>query len=186
MTTATPTATSIPTGKWSTDPIHSSVGFETTHMVVSKFRGSFSDFDVTLDTTGEKPRLSGNVRVASVETRLEDLTQHLQTADFFDAANYPEISFSSDAVEIDENGRVTAEGELTMRGVTKPVTVTGEYRYVPQTLAGVPAIGLDLEAVVNRHDYGISWNAPLPGGGFALADDVKLTTLIELVPAEEN
>lgn len=180
------TASKVATGKWVVDPIHSSVGFETTHLVVSKFRGSFKDFDVNLTSSDEGVYLEGAVRVNSVETRVEDLTQHLQTADFFDAENHPEISIKSNSVEVDDNGNVRIEADLTIRGTTKPVVITGTYAYVDAGLAGNPVIGLDLETVINRHDFGVSWNAPLPSGGLALADDVKLTAEIELVPVSEE
>lgn len=180
------TATKVETGKWTVDPVHSNVGFETTHMVVSKFRGSFGDLDVTLDAERETPRLAGSVRVSSVETRLDDISEHLQGPDFFDAANHPEITFGGDIVDVDGDGNVRVEGELTMRGVTKPVVLTGTYRYIEAGLAGTPVIGLGLETTVNRHDYGISWNAPLPSGGLTLADDVKLRADLELGPVADE
>jgi len=180
------TASKVAAGKWVVDPVHSSVGFETTHMIVSKFRGSFKDFDVNLNSSDEGASIEGAVRVNSVETRLEDLTQHLQTADFFDAENHPEITVKSNSIEVDDNNNVRIEADLTIRGITKPVVVTGTYAYVEAGLAGHPVIGLDLETTINRHDFGVSWNAPLPSGGFVLADDVKLTAELELVPASEE
>ena len=171
----------IPAATWQVDPVHSTVGFGIKHMV-STFKGRFDDYDVSLVTAdGKDPRLTGLVRVASVKTKVPDLTGHLQSADFFDAENNPELRFESREFRVDGDEVVVA-GDLTLRGVTKPVEGRGTFSFVEADMGGGERIGLELEAVVNRHDYGISWNADLPKGGKALADDVAINIHVELTP----
>ena len=172
-------ATAVPTGTWTVDPVHSSIGFEVEHMV-STFRGRFEDYDVQL----ADGRLEDNVRVKSVRVHDENLEAHLQSPDFFDAALHPELRFTSRELTIDEDGSLTLEGDLTIKGETKPVTATGRYVYVEADMAGGERIGLRLETTVDRREFDLNWNAPLPKGGFALGNDVTLVVALELVKAE--
>ena len=182
--TAITTAAAIPAGtRWTADPVHSSVGFAVKHMVVSTFRGRFEDYDATL-TAGDDGalRLDGRVRAASIVVKDENLAAHLRATDFFDTDRHPEIAFSSTLVR-DENGQLAVEGELTVKGNTHPIRATGTITEPVETLGGVVKAGLELEAVVDRTAYGLNWNAPLPKGGFALANDVKLQVSLELLEA---
>jgi polyisoprenoid-binding protein YceI len=172
-------ATAVPTGTWTVDKVHSSIGFEVEHMV-STFRGRFEDYDVQL-TDG---RLEGVVAVPSVRVYDENLEAHLQSPDFFDAALHPQLRFDSRELAIDEDGKVTLEGDLTIKGTTKPVTATGRYVHVEADMGGGERIGLRLETTVDRREFGLDWNAPLPKGGFALGNDVTLVVALELVKAE--
>lgn len=184
MSTATETqSTAIPTGTFKLDPIHSRVGFEVKHMI-STFRGAFGQYDASLDNTNGAARLAGSAEVASVDVKDENLAGHLQSPDFFDAANNPRIEFSSDRIEVADDGDVTLDGELTIRGVTKPIRASGRLEHVEADMGGGERIGLELETTVDRREYGIEWNAALPKGGFALGNDVKLVVNLELVPAE--
>jgi polyisoprenoid-binding protein YceI len=165
----------IPTGTWHSDPVHSSAGFAIKH-VVGTFRGTFDDFSATL----EDGHLRGAAQVASVHVSEENLYGHLQSPEFFDAERHPEIIF--DSKKIDREGeRLTIEGELTVRGVTKPVTAHGEISGPAPGPDGKDRIGIDLETTINRHDYGIDWQMDLPGGGKTLGDDVTLTVHVELI-----
>ena len=178
------TITAVPAATWGVDPIHSSVGFAVKHLGVSTFRGGFADYSVTLDTTGETPSLRGVVQVESVETRLADLKGHLLSAEFFDIENTPQLTFTSVAFDVADDGTATVEGDLTIKGHTERVTATGTYDYVEADMGGGQRIGLELEAIVDRTKFGLNWNAPLPKGGFALANDVKLLVHLELVPSQ--
>jgi polyisoprenoid-binding protein YceI len=166
----------VPTGTWTVDPVHSSVDFKIRHIGLSNFKGRFDDFSATL-TDGH---LDGSARVESVITKVPDLHGHLQSPDFFDAERHPEITFSADAIEVD-GGVAVVNGELTIKGVTKPIEARGSITEPGLNGGGADAIGLELEAKVNRHDFGVSWNADLPNGKKALGDEVTLTVELELV-----
>jgi polyisoprenoid-binding protein YceI len=171
----------IPAGTWQADPVHSSVGFGVKHMV-STFKGTFDDYEVALVTAdGEDPRLTGVVKVASVKTKVPDLTGHLQSPDFFDAESNPELRFESREFRVDGDDVVVA-GDLTLRGVTKPVEGRGKLSFVEADMAGGQRVGLELETVVDRTAFGINWNADLPKGGKALSDDVAINIHVELTP----
>jgi polyisoprenoid-binding protein YceI len=170
--------TIIPTGTWNLDPVHSSIGFAIRYSGVGTFRGTFEDFDAKL----VDGRLEGTVEVASVKVDDETLSGHLQTPDFFDAEQHPELRFVSKTVERDGD-RVSIQGDLTLRGVTHAVEITGTVTGPLENAYGQQRIGFDLETTVDRHDYGINWNMELPGGGQALGDDVVITANLALVQA---
>jgi polyisoprenoid-binding protein YceI len=174
MTTAQAEST-IPTGTWQSDPVHSSVGFAVKH-VVGTFRGSFSDFAATLIDG----RLSGLAKAESVQVSEENLYAHLLSPEFFDAEQHPEIMFESKEISSDGD-KLTVEGELTVKGITKPVTARGEIAGPAPGPADTERLGIDLETIVDRHDFGLDWQMDLPGGGKTLGDDVTLTVHIELI-----
>src|SRR4051794_33201330 len=168
---------------WTADPVHSTVGFAVKHMVVSTFRGRFEDFDATLTTDADGAlHLSGRVRAGSIVVKDEDLAAHLAGPDFFDTAGHPEISFESTLVRA-EDGELVVDGELSIKGHTRPLRARGRLTEPHETLGGLVKVGLSLEATVDRTEYGLNWNAPLPKGGFALANDVTLQADLELVEA---
>jgi len=169
-----------PAGTWSADPVHSNVSFEVGYAGVNTFRGGFREFSATLDGS----TLAGTATVASVDVKDEQLNGHLQTPDFFDAQRFPEITFT--ATELSREGTtVRGAGELTLKGVTKPITLEGTVAEAPATDPfGRERLGLRLEATVDRNDYGVSWNAPNQSGGNYLADDVKLIAELALVRQE--
>jgi polyisoprenoid-binding protein YceI len=173
--------TAVPTGTWVTDPVHSSLGFAVKHMVVATFRGSMTDFEATL-TAGEdgRARLVGVGRVASVVLQDENLSAHVQSPDFFDAERYPEVRYESSDISI-EDGRLVARGQITLKGVTKPLELRGELVGPIEDPYGNTKIGVTLEGTVDRTEFGLNWNAPLPaGGGFVVGNDVRLTAELEL------
>ena len=179
------TPTAIPAGTYRLDPVHSSAGFAFKHMVVATFRGRFDDFDATLtaDEAGHTS-LSGVVHVGSIEVKDENLKAHLGSPEFFDVKRYPEIRFEASEIEIGQGGELAVAGELTIKGQTHGVELTGSISGPALTFGDVTKIGLTLETVIDRTAYGLSWNAPLPKGGVALADDVKLTVELELAREE--
>jgi polyisoprenoid-binding protein YceI len=167
---------SIPTGTWKSDATHSSVEFAVRHNALTPFRGGFRDFVATL-TDG---RLVGTAKVESITTEDENLTGHLLSPEFFDAERYPEIRFESDRIEV-EGSRVTAAGELTLKGVTKPIELHGELAGPISDAYGGTRLGLELETTVDRTEFGLTWNAPLPSGENLLANEVKLTAHVQFV-----
>jgi polyisoprenoid-binding protein YceI len=167
--------TTVPTGTWKADPIHSSLGFAVRHMGVTPFRGGFADFQAAL----VDGRLSGTARVESISTEDETLTGHLFSPDFFDAERHPELRF--DSTEIHREGDdVTITGELTLKGTTGPVELHGTIAGPITDPYGGSRVGLTLSGTIDRTQFGIDWNNELPSGGNILGDDVKLTAELEL------
>jgi polyisoprenoid-binding protein YceI len=173
--------TAVPAGTWTLDPVHSGIGFAITHSTVMTFKGEFADFDASL----VDGRLAGKARVDSVQVDDPNLVGHLQTPDFFDAERHPELRFESSSIEV-AGDRVTATGELTIKGTTRPIELTGTYAGPVTDGYGNQRLGLDLETALDRHDFGVSWNADLPGGGAMLADEVVVTANLALIQAGEQ
>jgi polyisoprenoid-binding protein YceI len=158
--------------------VHSTFGFRLRHNGVSTFRGEFERVDATL----QDGLLEGTAQVESVKTALPQLKEHLLGPDFFNAAETPSITFRSTDIRLSDDGTVEIDGDLTLRGVTKPVTAKGTFA-AGIGLRGTEVVGLDLEATIDRRDYGLNWQAPLPRGGDALAWDVTLQVQLELTVA---
>jgi polyisoprenoid-binding protein YceI len=167
--------TTVPTGTWQHDPVHSSIGFAVKHNTVMTFNGQFGEWEAKL----EDGRLTGSASVSSVRVEDENLAGHLQTPDFFDAEQFPQLRFESSSIERDGE-RVSIAGDLTIKGTTQPVELTGTISGPVTDGYGNERIGLDLETTINRHDFGVSWNADLPGGGTILADDVTVQARLAL------
>jgi polyisoprenoid-binding protein YceI len=172
--------TTIPatlTGTYTIDPTHSRIGFVARHAMVTKVRGSFNDFEGSGYFDAEdatNSRLALTIQAASIDTRNPDRDGHLRSNDFFDMENHPEITFSSTAVEqVDtENYRVT--GDLTIKGVTKPVIVDFEYTGTAIDPYGNTRIGFEGKTTVHRKDWGVNWNAALEAGGVLVSEKVTL------------
>jgi polyisoprenoid-binding protein YceI len=177
-------STPIPAGStWAVDAVHSTVGFAVKHMVVATFRGQFDRYDATLTAAEDGTlRLEGSVAAGSIAVKDENLAAHLSAPDFFDTERFPEITFNSTLVRTDNN-ELIVDGELTIKGTTRPIVARGTITEPAVTFGDVEKIGIELEAIVDRTEYGLSWNAPLPKGGFALANDVKLIVNLELARA---
>jgi polyisoprenoid-binding protein YceI len=182
-TTLTEARTAIPTGTWRSDPVHSSVGFSVRYALVGTFRGSFGDFSVALETEDGEPRLAGTVKVASVRVPDENLTGHLLSPDFFDAERHPELRFDSTRVRT-EGDELVVDGELTIKGVTRPVEARGAIAGPVEHFAGGERLGVELSTVVDRTEFGLDWNAPMPRGGVAVQNDVTLHVDLQLVREE--
>jgi polyisoprenoid-binding protein YceI len=173
------TESTIPTGVWKSDPIHSSAGFTIKHMV-GTFRGSFGQFEAELSDRSGEPHLAGRVPVESVGVDEESLYSHLLSPEFFDSERNPEIKFDSSRI-VREGEQIVIDGELTVKGVTKPIEARGRITGPVEDPQGNERIGLDLETKVNRHAYGLDWQMELPDGGNLLGDEVTLTVHLELV-----
>jgi polyisoprenoid-binding protein YceI len=183
MTTLTQTpAVAVPAGIWNVDPVHSSIGFEVKHFGISTFRGRFTGYEGTIETgEGTIERVEGKVDVASVDVRDEQLAAHLQSEDFFDAANHPSIAFASTGVRRLEDGRFELDGDLTIRGVTKPVTLTVEADGAGEDPYGGQRLSLAGSGEVNRFDYGIPFAAKTPNGALVAGEKVRLVLSVEAV-----
>lgn len=172
------TKTFAPAGTWAADPVHSNVSFEVAYAGVNNFRGSFTDFTASL--VGDS--LEGTAKVASVDVRDEQLNGHLQSPDFFDAERYPELRFVAEDVDLGSE-TVGAAGEITIKGVTKPVEVTGTLSEPIEDAWGNERLGLQLTATVDRTEFGLNWNMPLPTGDEALSNTVTVLAELQLVKA---
>jgi polyisoprenoid-binding protein YceI len=182
MSITAETRTALPVGTWNLDPVHSQVGFSVGYLV-GTFRGSFSPVVASLEIEEHgAAHLHGTANVADVKLQDANLIGHLQSPDFFDAERYPTLSFDADTIRR-TGDKVEVEGELTMRGVTNPITLTGTLTDPIEDAHGNQRIGLTLEAEVDRTQYGINWNTPLPTGKKALADEVALSAELYLVKA---
>jgi polyisoprenoid-binding protein YceI len=175
------TETRAVTGTWSLDTVHSIVGFEVSYMA-GTFKGRFHDVTATLAVTDEGATLEGAASVPSVDVQNPDLSAHLLSPDFFDAERFPELRFRAEDIGLDGD-ELTASGEITIKGVTKPVTVTGTVTPPIADPWGNQRIGVTVAAEVDRTDFGLNWNNPLPSGDLALANDVTITAELQFVQA---
>jgi polyisoprenoid-binding protein YceI len=173
------TITSIPAGTYNVDPAHSNVGFEVKHMGIATVRGAFKSFAGTI-TDG---KLEGSVEVASVDTGTPDRDGHLQAPEMFDAAQFPQITFKSNAIEPSGDGDIKVAGEITIKGVTKPIELTGTLSENGQDPWGNERIGFEVETVIDRTDFGVSFNQVLPNGSNLVANDVKIVVSVSAVKA---
>ena len=182
MSTATaPVEVSIPAGTWTVDPIHSSIGFEVKHFGISTFRGRFSGYEGTIETADDSPqRVEGTVQVDSVDVKDPQLAEHLQSEDFFDAANHPSIAFASTGVRRVEEG-YELDGDLTIRGETRPVTLAVEVDGYGDDPYGGRRLSLAGRGEIDRFDYGIPFNAKTANGAFVAGEKVRLVLTVEAV-----
>jgi polyisoprenoid-binding protein YceI len=174
-------ATEIPAGTWAIDPVWSALEFEVKKLGLLTVKGRIPGFSGTI-VGGEQPRLEGSVDATSITTFDETRDGHLQSPDFFDTERFPELRFVSTAFE-DRGDDLVVQGELTIKGVTKPIELRGRYVGSAADAYGDDRIGLELAGTVNRTDFGLTWNAPLPGGGFLLPDEVTLKATFAAVRA---
>ena len=167
MSTISPSKTT-PAGIWNADPVHSHLSFEVAYAGTNTFRGGFHEYGATL----KDGVLEGSAKVGSVDVKDEQLNGHLLTPDFFDAERFPEITFRTSDLE---------HGELTIKGVTRPVEISATVSEPNVDPFGRERVGIALEATVDRNQFGVSWNAPNQGGGNYLGDDVTIKADLALV-----
>jgi polyisoprenoid-binding protein YceI len=182
MTSITDTHPTYVAGTWELDPTHSEVTFSVKHLAISKVRGSFERFTATIVTAEDptKSTVEASIEVASVNTNQKDRDNHLRTNDFFKADEFPTITFVSTTVNRDSDD-ITVVGELSLRGVTKSVTLTGEFGGIVVDGYGQSKAGFSASTKINRHDFGVSWNAALEAGGFTLGDDVTINFELQFI-----
>jgi polyisoprenoid-binding protein YceI len=177
MSTATETQAA---GVWSVDKVHSTVRYEIEHNGAATFRGNFSDVDAELVYGEDGVKITGSVNLDSVDLQDEQQKGHVLSPDFFDAERYPTIDFESTDIQLDNN-EVAVTGDLTVKGVSKPVTIKGTIGAPGPNLGGTETIAVSLATTINRQDYGVSWNTELPNGSKVLGDNVYVSVELELV-----
>jgi polyisoprenoid-binding protein YceI len=181
MPTITPDA--VQTGAYTVDGAHSNVGFEIRHMAIATVRGRFSKFEGTVESDNGTLKLSGSVDVSSVDTNEAQRDGHLQSPDFFDVAQYPQITFVSTGAHPSGDGQIKLTGDITIKGVTKPIELTGEIGENGQDPWGNERIGFELEGKIDRREFGLKWNQTLPNGNLGLAHEVKLVISVSAIKA---
>jgi polyisoprenoid-binding protein YceI len=175
--TSTINETTVPAGTWNADRVHSSLTFEVPY-AVNTFSGEVRDFDVTL----EDGKLAGAGKIATLSVKDENLEAHLQSPEFFDAEKHPELRFESTAFRRDGD-EVVVDGQITIKGETRPIEARGTTVGPLEDPMGNTKLGLALMTVVNRTDFGLNWQAPMPKGGVALGEDVTLNVDLEFFKA---
>jgi polyisoprenoid-binding protein YceI len=174
MSTSTITTTSIPAGTYTIDPSHSSIEFTVKHMGLATVRGQFTEFEGSIESDGERASVTGTVQASSVTTHNQQRDEHLVTNDFFGVEDNPQISFQADSIELDEDGSVRIPGQITIKGVTRDIELTGDYAGGGMDPWGNERVGLDVSAKIDRRDFGLEWNQPLAGGGLLVSNNVTV------------
>jgi polyisoprenoid-binding protein YceI len=176
--------TGLPTGTWKVDPVHSSVEFQVKHLGIATVKGHFNEFEGTLEIAPDGAVAYGTVQTASVDTREPQRDEHLRSADFFEAATYPTIDFRSTAIRTAGEDEVEIDGELTIHGVTRPITLRAELEGTETDPQGNDRVGLSASAQINRSDYEMKFNAALGSGNVVVSDKVKILVDISAVKTD--
>ena len=190
MTTIThpSAAPRLGTAVWNIDPTHTHAEFGVRHLMISTVKGHFSDITgsvVVEDGDLTTAQIDVTIGVASIDTRVGQRDQHLRSPDFFDAESFPTITFKSTAVERDKEEHYRVAGDLTIRGVTRPVTLDVHGLGSVRDPWGNEKAGYTATARINRKDFGLNWNQALETGGFVVGDEVKIDLEVELVRAAD-
>jgi len=175
--------------RWNVDAVHSGVGFVVRHMVISRVRGRFTDWSGSIRMDEADPGASSvevTIRSASIDTHEPQRDGHLRSADFFNAEVYPALTFKSSSVEVVDDTHAKLHGELTIRDVTKPVTLEVEYYGSGKTPYGKTVAGFNAQARINRKDWGLTWNVALESGGWLVSDQIAISIELELVAEAET
>jgi polyisoprenoid-binding protein YceI len=175
MSTITDTSTTaIPQGTWTIDPSHSSVEFTVKHMGLATVRGQFTQFEGVIESDGEQASVAGSVDASSVTTHNQQRDEHLASSDFFGVEAHPQITFKADSVKLAGDGSISIPGEITLKGVTKQIELTGDYAGAGTDPWGNERVGLEVSTKIDRRDFGLDWNQPLSGGGLLVSNGVTL------------
>ena len=174
----------LPAGTYTIDASHSRVGFSARHAMVTKVRGSFNDYTGSAVVADGAATISIVINAGSVDTRSADRDGHLQSPDFFDVANFPKITFTSNSVKDSGSEKLSVEGNLTIKDVTKPITIEFEYSGTATDPFGNSRYGFEGAAEINRKDFGLVWNAALETGGILVSENIKLEFEISTIAAK--
>jgi polyisoprenoid-binding protein YceI len=180
-TISQPTQTSLPTGKWKVDPVHSSVEFQVKHLGIANVKGQFKEFEGTLEVGSDGVSAYGTVNVASVDTREPQRDAHLRSADFFDVDQYPEIRFQSTEIRPIDEDTFEIEGDFTIHGITRPLKLIATLEGTETDPQGNPRVGLSASAQINRSDHDMKFNMALGSGNVVVGDKVKILLEISAV-----
>jgi len=170
--------------RWKIDPSHSEIGFAAKHLMISTVRGRFSDVTGFIDFDEQDPtsaKIDVEVGVASIDTRQEPRDQHLRSADFFDAENHPSMKFVSTRIEHGRGNEYKVTGDLTIRGTTKPVTLDATFEGAHPDPWGGTRAGFSATGKIDRHEFGLNWNATIEAGGVVVGPEIKLQLEVEAV-----
>lgn len=168
---------------WTIDAMHSEIGFKVKHLVISTVSGKFKTFEGKVESEKEDfsdAKVSFSADVESIDTGVEQRDQHLKSADFFEAEKYPKLVFESTSI-VKDGDDYKLTGDLTLKGVTKPVTLQVELGGVGPNMYGQTVAGFEVTGKINRKEFGLTWGAVTEAGGVVVSDDVKLAANIELV-----
>jgi polyisoprenoid-binding protein YceI len=173
----------VPTGTWEVDPVHSSIGFEVKHMMISTVRGHFKQYEGTLEAAEDyhDSRVWGSAEVASIDTNNADRDAHLLSADFFDAERYPQILYESTAIEHVVLGTYRVTGDLTLKDVTREVEVEASVEGAAEDPWGNDRVGIAVRGSIDRTDFGLTWQQSLASGGLLVGEQVALRLDISAV-----
>jgi polyisoprenoid-binding protein YceI len=176
-------STSVTT-QWSVDPTHSEIQFKVKHLVISTVTGSFKSFSASATTEGDdwtKARINFEADIASIDTNMDQRDTHLKSADFFDAQKYPKLTFESTSLRKVSGNDYKLEGNLTIKDVTKPVTLDVEYGGAATDFYGNDKAGFELTGKISRKEFGLTWDAVTEAGSVVVADEVKLIANIQFI-----
>ncbi|AQQ52093.1 YceI family protein [Planococcus lenghuensis] len=173
--------------KLNVDASHSSIGFTVKHMMISKVRGAFNSYEASVETKEKDltdAAIEFKIDVASIDTGSEDRDNHLRSADFFDAEAYPHITFAATEVRPQSGDDYELIGDLTIKGVTRPVTFKAEFEGAGTNPWGQEVVGYSAETTINRKDFGLTWNQALETGGVLVGEDIKISVDIQASAAQ--
>ena len=173
---------------WKIDPGHSEVNFRVKHLLVSTVRGHFDNFNASIETSKEDfsdAKIKFEADVNSINTKNEQRDTHLKSADFFDAENHPKMTFESTSVKVISDHEMKVKGTLTLRGVTKEITLDVIFNGIVSGFGDVKVAGFEVSAKLNRFDYGLKWNTLTEAGGVVVSNEVKIEILAEFNKANE-
>jgi len=174
---------------WNLDTAHTRIGFSARHMMITTVRGNFNDFEGTINFDAANPgatTVEATIKMDSISSGVADRDNHLRSADFFDVENYPTMTFKSTDVEVQGENVAKMTGELTIRDVTKPVslevTFLGES---PNPFTQIPTVGFAATTTINREDFNLTWNQPLANGGVLVSKEIKIELDVQAVPVAQ-
>ncbi|MGE7777839.1 YceI family protein [Chitinophaga sp. NPDC101104] len=169
---------------WKIDPAHSEVEFKVKHLMITNVTGHFAQFDGTVTATKDDftdAVISFEADVNSISTKNSQRDEHLKSPDFFDAPNHPKLTFTSTGVEKIDADSFVLKGDLSIRGVTKPVALNVEYSGITIDPYGQTKAGFELTGKINRKDFGLSWSATTEAGGLVVSDEVRLIAAVQII-----
>lgn len=172
------------TTTWVSDPTHSSISFKVRHLMITSVRGSFNKFEVRVACDSDDfsdAKIKCTIDPSSISTGVADRDAHLQSADFFDVAKFPEMTFTAEGIRQKSNGEFEVQGNLTIHGITQPITLEGEYGGVVTDPYGQTKAGFTVEGKLNRKDFGLTWSATTEAGGVVVADNIQFTCDIQMI-----
>lgn len=169
---------------WAIDPTHSEIGFKVKHMMFTNVSGKFSTFEATIENDNDQFETSTvffSTAVDSVDTNNTDRDNHLRSADFFDVEHFPKITFASTGIQKINDGEFEVTGDLTIKDITKNVTLNAEYSGIMKDPWGNTKAGISLSGKINRKEFGLTWNTKLETGGVLVGEDIKLVAEVQFV-----